>query len=333
MATRFELVLAGDDPVRLRAAGEAALDEIRYWHDRLSFFEPASFVSHINARACAQPVVCDPDFFSLLALCQAVWTASGGAFDPAIAGLMRAAGFRDAPRDPEALTRLAAAGGFAQVQLDHGLRTIRFLHPSVALDFGAVGKGFALDRAAAVLRESGVACFFLHGGASSVIAGTPPPPPPSPPPPSPPASAPGWPVALTDAPSAPVVHLADAALGVSRPSGRTIAASEPGGPSGPALGHVLDPRTGASASGLAVAAVLGPSAALCDAWSTALLVLTSPPPPPALPVEYSCITAAPDPDHDGRFTWRTAGPQSSTLFHAPESPGAPGTPGTPGATG
>ena len=66
MGTRFEIVLDGDDPHRLRPIGEAALHEIEDWHDRLSRFDPGSFVSHINARAAREPVALDDDLFDLL---------------------------------------------------------------------------------------------------------------------------------------------------------------------------------------------------------------------------------------------------------------------------
>ena len=62
MGTRFELVLLagrGD----LRAAGEAAIDEIETWHRRLSRFAPDSLVSHINREAARAPVRLDRDPF------------------------------------------------------------------------------------------------------------------------------------------------------------------------------------------------------------------------------------------------------------------------------
>src|SRR4051812_3278366 len=105
MGSRFEFILAstraGDEP-RLRAAAEAAAEEVLHWHGRLSWFDPGSFVSHINTHAHAAPVVCDSEFFRLLSLCRDLWQASGGAFDPTIAALMRAAGFRGHDRDDAA---------------------------------------------------------------------------------------------------------------------------------------------------------------------------------------------------------------------------------------
>lgn len=268
MATRFEVALflepgraAPADGARLLAAGEAALDEIRHWHARLSAFDPGSFVSHVNARAADAPVPCDPEFFALLALCESVWRDSAGAFDPAIGALLRAAGLRGTPRDPATIERARAASGFRLVHLDHDARTVRFAVPGVALDFGAVGKGFALDRAADRLKEAGVSRGVLHGGTSSVLAldG-----------PVEPTASGGttlpYRVALGHEPDAPSIGLLHSALGVSTSVGRSACDH-----AGAVHGHVLNPRTGDSAPQAARAAVVAPTAALADAWSTALL--------------------------------------------------------------
>src|SRR5712691_5513107 len=89
MATRFELVLPGEDHVRLRAAGEEALDEIDRLEAQLSFYRPSSDISHVNARAAREPVAVDPRVFRLLQRSRALSEATGGAFDITVAPLMR----------------------------------------------------------------------------------------------------------------------------------------------------------------------------------------------------------------------------------------------------
>ena len=66
MGTRFELVLAGDDPVGLRAAGEEALREIDEADGRLSLFRRDSMLAHINRTAHLSAVRLDLDTFELL---------------------------------------------------------------------------------------------------------------------------------------------------------------------------------------------------------------------------------------------------------------------------
>jgi thiamine biosynthesis lipoprotein len=125
------------------------------------------------------------------------------------------------------------------------------------LDLGAVGKGYAIDRAIAVLEEHGVPSALLHGGTSSVhVIGQP-------------ASGTGWRVAwrVPGRPDRPRALTAPRpALSVSARHGKAFVFG------GRLLGHVLDPRRGEPADAALSACVVGPTSTLCDALSTALLV-------------------------------------------------------------
>src|SRR6266478_2571304 len=89
MATRFEIVLHGDDRVALRAAGEEALDEIDRLEARLSLFRPSSEIAHLNAQAAYQPVRVTPELFALLQHAQRLNQDTGRVFDITIAPLVR----------------------------------------------------------------------------------------------------------------------------------------------------------------------------------------------------------------------------------------------------
>lgn len=278
MGTRFELVLAGSDPQTLRDAGEEALARILELDRQLSFFRRDSLLSHINAAASYQPVRLDQDLFDLFTLCDQVHTASDGAFDPTIAPLMRHWGFRDNDEqvathttdpaaDPAAALEAARSNcGWRHITLNPTDRTIAFRRPGIALDLGGIAKGFALDQAAAILRESGIDHAFLHGGTSTITTIGPSP------------DGQPWRVWIDDhadksaSPRRWTALLDNASLSVSAPSGRTITRD------GQKLGHILDPRTGRpAATPISAAAVITDSAAAADAWSTALLVLGEPP--------------------------------------------------------
>jgi thiamine biosynthesis lipoprotein len=274
MGCRFEVLLAGDDAPRLRAAADDALAEVAALHDRLSTFDPASTVARIGDRAFHEPVPVAGDLFDLLTLCAQVHRDSTGAFDPTIAPLMHLWGFRGAPRtNPPSDAELAsarAAVGMHRLSLDAPTSTVRADSPGVRLDLGAVAKGFAIDAALRILREHAVPGALIHAGTSSVGAlGAPP-------------GQDAWLVRVRPRAPGPslVVRLRDRCLGVSEPSGRTITlAGEPDGQGmgGQVLGHVLDPRSGRPTSGADAAIVIADSAAYADAWSTALLVLAQAP--------------------------------------------------------
>jgi thiamine biosynthesis lipoprotein len=144
MATRFELVLDGDDEARLRAAGEDALDEIARFDAQLSFYQSTSDVSWINGHAAFEPVLVEPRLFELLDRCLALSAATDGAFAITIAPLMKAWRFTDgngAHPDAAVLTRARALVGFRGVELDAARRTVRFARPGMLIDLGSAGKG------------------------------------------------------------------------------------------------------------------------------------------------------------------------------------------------
>src|SRR5437868_10951780 len=91
---------------------------------------------------------------------------------------MRAWGFfRGAGRYPAAaeLAQARAAVGWQHVQLDAAARTVQFDRAGVELDLGGIGKGYAVDRVAALLREGGVRAALIDAGGSTLYAiGAPP---------------------------------------------------------------------------------------------------------------------------------------------------------------
>ena len=259
MATRFELVLGGDDPVRLRAVGEAAMQEIQDCEAAISPFARSSQIARVNQLAHARPVRVDALTMELLQHCRELHASSGGAFDITVGPLLRALGFRGAPRgDDRAIAAARSAVGMQHLELDVEASTVQFLRPGMALDLGAIGKGFALDLAAAVLCEHGVQAALLHGGTSTVLALGPPP------------GLPAWRIAIGPWEAPPIANLVDGALSVSAGHGRQV----------DGVGHVLDPMRGTPVDDdCAAAAVLASSATVADGWSTALLVAAALAPP------------------------------------------------------
>ncbi len=173
MATRFEIVLYGKNLVSLRAAGEEALDEIQRLDKQLSMYNPASEIAHLNARAALEPVRVEPGLFQLLEQSQRLHEETNGAFDITIAPLLRCWGLMGGKGTVPTRSELAEArrnSGMNLVHLDSKNRTVRFEREGVMLDLGAIGKGYAVERAAELLREAGVTSAILHGGTSTVQA-------------------------------------------------------------------------------------------------------------------------------------------------------------------
>jgi thiamine biosynthesis lipoprotein len=264
MATTFEVAIPAGTHRDTIAAATAALDLIDELEDQLTVYRDHSEVSRINSSASEDPVVVEENLFALLTKCAAWTRRTDGAFDIATGALVKAWGFFQrephvpAPRDRiEAMART----GFRHIILNHESRSVKFRRAGLELNLGAVGKGYALDRAAQLLREEwGVTSALLHGGGSSVYAvGTPP------------GDTRGWPVRLKH-PTEPerslgTIHLRNRGLGTSAATFQYFEYK------GEKLGHLLDPRTGWPAHGTASAIVTAPTAAEADAMSTAVFIL------------------------------------------------------------
>lgn len=289
MATRFELILHGENEPSLRASGEAALEEIERLEKQLSPFLPGSEISHINARAASEPVPVSHPVFELLDYASRLTDLTQGAFDITVGPLMQLWGFAHGnPREPnpDLLQDRMSVTGSRHILLDRNARTVRFDRPGIRIDLGAIGKGYAIDEAIAILKESGVHSALLHGGTSTVYGlGTRP-------------DGSNWTVSLEDPATSDriekspdglqrlvlrtakgdatreatpsvidSIELRDQSLSVSSPRGKFFEKD------GHLYGHVLDPRTGRPALSAKLAAVRTVSATDSDALSTALLVL------------------------------------------------------------
>ncbi len=262
MATAFEIVVPYGTTGAMDA-GEAAFDLLDRLESQLTVYRDTSEVSHLNRLASVQAVPVEEGLFGLLRLAADVSALTGGAFDVTAGALVKAWGFYRGPRRvpseeerSEALERV----GMRHVVLDEAARTVRFRRPGLEVNLGSIGKGYALDRVTAWL-DAAVRwpAVLLQGGFSSVYAKG-----------SPSADPRGWPVDLRHPwrPGRPLASLwlRDRALGTSAATFRYLEHE------GRKLGHVLDPRTGWPASGVASASAVAPTAAEADAFSTAFFV-------------------------------------------------------------
>jgi thiamine biosynthesis lipoprotein len=262
MATTFAILLPFETP-DAEALGSAAFDLIDELESQLTFYRPTSEVSRLNRLAPYQPVPIETRLFDLLSRAAELHAQTDGAFDVTAGALIKAWGFfkgpRRVPSEAERSQALARVG-MRQVVLAPGSRSVRFGRPGLEINLGAIGKGYALDRVAALLTERwNVSAALLHGGYSSVYAKG-----------SPDGEQWGWQVSICHPgnPGQSLAHvwLRDRALGNSAATFQYLEHQ------GRKLGHVLDPRTGWPASGIASASVLAPSAAEADALSTAFFV-------------------------------------------------------------
>jgi thiamine biosynthesis lipoprotein len=262
MGTTVEIFLYASTRDRAATLFEAAFQEIERIESALSTYRSTSEISRINAAAAHRPVVTDPEVFGLIVRALEYGRRTGGAFDVTVGPLVKAWGFfRGDGRYPsaDALSEACAKVGWQRVAVDAARRSIRFLTAGLELDLGGIGKGFALDGAARLLRGHGVDRALLGVGQSSYVAiGAPP-------------DARGWPITVPSphnpARALSTILLRDRSLSTSGSDQQYFEVD------GQRYSHIIDPRTGEPVTGMVQVTVIAPTATESDALSTALFVL------------------------------------------------------------
>ena len=254
MGTIFEILVIGDDVHYAEQASWEAFNELDNLEQDLSRFIENSDVSRINNLRSEQPLTIGLATFECLKICKKMNEETGGAFEPTIGPLLDCWLSEDKTlRSPtgEELRLARHRTGMNLLQLNEEAHTVQLLTHSVHIDLGGIGKGYAVDEMANLLREWEIDTALIHGGSSSVFAiGAPP-------------RYEGWPVTISDPENRreTLIHLQlrDSALGGS----------------GLQKGyHVIDPRTAKPVEARPAAWASAPSAAISDALSTAFMIMS-----------------------------------------------------------
>jgi thiamine biosynthesis lipoprotein len=262
MATTFEIVLPFETPLAMQAGNEAfaLLDALE---EQLTVYRDSSEMCKLNRLAWRRAVRVEAGLFALLEQAARIHQESDGAFDVTAGALIKAWGFFRGPRRvPSEVERAEALArvGMQHVELDALRRSVRYHRPGLEINLGSIGKGYALDRMGDLLaKRRNLPAVLLHGGSSSVYARG-----------DPHGDGKGWRIRIRH-PWTPdrclaSVWLRDRALGTSAATFQHLEHE------GKKLGHILDPRTGWPAGGMASVSVVAPTGAEADALSTAFYV-------------------------------------------------------------
>ncbi len=262
MATNFGISIPFATPNASEAA-MAALDEIDRLEEQLTVYQEESEVSQLNRQAFHQPVTVESDLFQLIASADRIYQETEGAFDISTGALTKAWGFYRrcgrVPSDAEQREVIRRVG-MQHIVLDNDQESVGYLREGLEINFGSIGKGYALDRATKTIHDFQIRSALLHGGKSSVFGIG-----------SQPGSDAGWPINIThpwdkDRPIAQV-RLRNRGLATSAATFQHLEHN------GRKLGHILDPRTGWPAEGMASVSVVAPTSAEADALATAFFIL------------------------------------------------------------
>ena len=228
MATNFQVRIAGEEETYAAQAAQAALALADNLESKLSRFRANSEISEIAQLAVGEALRLTEPVFACLRLAQKMEIATRGAFS------VTAAALKTQPTKP----LWSLVENEFSIRCDSG---------RLEFDLGAIGKGFALDRMAEVLREWSCPAFLLIAGGSSILTGEAPP------------EMTGWSCGLGDDHSPHRYSLKHCSL-----SGSGLAVKGK---------HILDPRTGSQSALRNRVWALTETAAESDALSTAGMIL------------------------------------------------------------
>lgn len=252
---------------------ERAFGWFREIESRCSRFDQQSELAQLTMHV-GEPVTASPILFEAVRFALSVAEETGGAFDPTVGHRMEARGFNREDRTGRTVRTPVAPEddvSYRDVEVDVARRTISLRRP-LLLDLGAVAKGLAIDAAARELNS--FKDFAIDAGGDLYLGGLNP------------QSEP-WSVGIRhpriDRELIDSVRVSDKAVCTSGDYERVVVVqSLRGGRAEPdrtrrataeSEHHILDPRTGASPSGVASVTVVGPNALLADALATAAFVL------------------------------------------------------------
>lgn len=262
MGSAYRVAAYGEDRATLASAVRAAFEEARRVDQLLSNYKDDSELSRINRSAGDGPVDVSEEMADLIGRCLDYSRASEGAFDITVGPLMKVWGFYKGEGSlPGRFTlwRTLRKIGYQHLEFDPERKQVRFLRSGMELDPGGIGKGYAVDRMAAVLRRFGVESAMISAGTSSMYAlGTP-------------VGEPrGWRVNIRDPKdserTAAEVFLADESMSTSGSYEKFFEVD------GKLYSHIMDPRTGWPAEGVLSVSVISPLTLDSEAWTTAFFV-------------------------------------------------------------
>ena len=261
MGSDFEVTVVAGSQAEADAWMDLAVAEIGRIESVISSWDPDSETSEINRMAGNRPVSVSAELYGLIERAIGISRLTDGAFDISYASMDRIwkfDGSMQAMPAPEAISASVARVGFQKIKMDPETFSVFLPEEGMRIGFGAIGKGYAADRARDLLVERGVPAGIINASGDMNTWGTKP-------------DGSPWQVAITNpmdkTKSFGLLPLEDRAVVTSGDYERFVRFN------GVRYAHIIDPRTGYPATGILSVTVFAPRAELADALATAVFVM------------------------------------------------------------
>jgi thiamine biosynthesis lipoprotein len=251
-----------DEP-SVRKAFDACVAEIRRIEALMTTWRPDAELSRVNAAAGRSPVAVSQETFDIVKESIHASEISEGAFDitfESLHGLWKFDQDLDPhpPTDAQIRAKLPLVG-YRHIHLDEVAHTVYLDQAGTKISLGGIAKGYAVDRAAKVLRDAGLTSFYVQAGGDLYAAGTKP-------------DGSEWSAGIRD-PRGPegryfaVIALRDHAFSTAGDYERSYVID------GKRYHHIIDPKTGKPATASRSVTIYAPTALLADEIDDAVFIL------------------------------------------------------------
>ncbi len=261
MGSRFEITVVAPSKQQGEAWIDLAVGEISRIEKLISSWDPNSQTSEINRMAGVQPVPVDPELFGLIKRAEGISRLTDGAFDITYASMDKIWKFDGSMTEmpsEAAIRESVARVGYSKLILDQEAHSVFLPEAGMKIGFGAIGKGYAADRAKALLMEKGVPAGIINASGDMNTWGHQP-------------DGKPWQVAITNPmdklKSFGTLPISDQAVVTSGNYEKYVTFG------GRRYTHIIDPRSGYPATGILSVTVFAPKAELADALATSVFVM------------------------------------------------------------
>jgi thiamine biosynthesis lipoprotein len=240
---------------------ELAIEEIRRIEKLISSWDEGSQTAMINSNSGVSPVKVDRELFDLIDRAIKVSRLTEGAFDlsfSSLGNLWRFDGTMASVPSEEAISRSVGLINYNNIILDSEDTSVFLAEKGMKIGFGAIGKGYAANRARDLLKGNGVKSGVVNASGDLAAWG------------SQPGGRP-WKVGIADPTNTNKIaawfSINDMAVITSGDYEKFTIIE------GKKYAHIIDPRTGWPARGVKSVTVICSNAELADALATALFVM------------------------------------------------------------
>ncbi|WP_209399757.1 FAD:protein FMN transferase [Pseudozobellia sp. WGM2] len=261
MGSRFDITVVASDSVSGHEYIDMAVTEISRIENLISSWNYKSQTSSINKNAGVSPVQVDPELFGLIKRCNQISNLTDGAFDISYASMDKIWKFDGSMQqmpDPSLIKASVEKVGYHNIVLDSATSSIFLKLEGMKIGFGAIGKGYAADKAKALLMSKGVSAGIINASGDMNSWGVQP-------------NGQPWQVAITNPlnknKTFALLPLNNNAVVTSGNYEKYLILN------GKRYCHIIDPRTGYPSFGISSVTIFAPSGELADALATAVFVM------------------------------------------------------------